>query len=77
MAISGERRYYVTILSRVWWRFLKEKIHMTPEDRDLMIELSKRIARETDIRKLTSWIDELNELIRSKIRELRDSERTC
>ena len=46
---------------------------MTPEDRDLMIELSKRIARETDIKKLTSWIDELNELIQSKIRELRYS----
>lgn len=47
--------------------------NMTPEDRDLMIELSKRIARETDIKKLTSWIDELNELIQSKIRELRHS----
>jgi len=46
---------------------------MTPEDRDLMIELSKRIAREKDLKKLASWIDELNELIRSKIRELRDS----
>ena len=49
---------------------------MTPEDRDLMIELSKRIARETDIKKLTSLIDELHQLIRSKIRELRDSRRT-
>ena len=46
---------------------------MTPEDRDLMIELSKRIARETDLKKLASWIDELNELIQSKIRELRRS----
>jgi hypothetical protein len=50
---------------------------MTPEDRDVMIELSKRIARETDIKKLVSWIDELNELIRSKIRELRDSRPPC
>jgi hypothetical protein len=49
---------------------------MTPEDRNLMIELSKRIARETDIKKLTSCIDELNELIRSKIRELRDSNKS-
>ena len=46
---------------------------MTPEDRDLMIELSKRIARETDLKKLASWIDELNQLIQSKIRELRPS----
>ena len=50
---------------------------MTPEDRDLMIELSKRIARETDIKKLASWIDELNELIQSKIRELRLSRPPC
>ena len=51
----------------------EQQPNMTPEDRDLMIELSKRIARETDIKKLTSWIDELNELIQSKIRELRYS----
>ena len=50
---------------------------MTPEDRDLMIELSKSIARETDVEKLASWIDELNQLIRSKIRKLRNSRRTC
>jgi hypothetical protein len=46
---------------------------MTPEDRDQMIELCKRIAREKDPKRLASWIDELNELIRSKIRELRDT----
>ena len=51
----------------------ERQTNMTPEDRDLMIELSKRIARETDIKKLASWIDELNELIQSKIRELRHS----
>ena len=50
---------------------------MTPEDRDHMIELCKRIARETDPKKLASWIDELNDIIQSKIRELRDSRRTC
>ena len=51
----------------------ERQTNMTPEDRDLMFELSKRIARETDIKKLASWIDELNELIQSKIRELRHS----
>jgi hypothetical protein len=49
---------------------------MTPEDRNHMMELCKRIARETDFKKLASLIDELSELIRSKIRELRDSQ-TC
>ncbi len=48
---------------------------MTPEDRDRMIELCKRIARETDPKKLASWIDELNGIIHSKIRELRDARR--
>jgi hypothetical protein len=43
---------------------------MTPEDRNQMMELCKRIARETDFKKLASWIDKLNELIPSKIREL-------
>jgi hypothetical protein len=41
---------------------------MTPEDRDRMIELCKRIARETDTKKLAVWIDELKETIQSKIR---------
>lgn len=48
---------------------------MTPEDRDQMIELCKRIARETDPKKLASWIEELNQIIQSKIRELRDARR--
>jgi hypothetical protein len=48
---------------------------MTPEDRDRMIDLCKRIARETDPKKLASWIDELNGIIQTKIRELRDSRR--
>ena len=48
---------------------------MTPEDRDRMIELCKRIARETDSKKLASWIDELNGIIQSRIRELRDARR--
>ena len=39
---------------------------MTPEDRDQMIELCKRTARETDAKRLASWIDELNELIQEQ-----------
>ena len=48
---------------------------VTPEDRDRMIDLCKRIARETDPKKLASWIDELNGLIQTKIRELRQARR--
>jgi hypothetical protein len=48
---------------------------MTPEDRDRMVELCKRIARETDPTRLSSWIDELKGIIQSKIRELRDTRR--
>ena len=48
---------------------------MTPEDRDRMIDLCKRIARESDPKKLASWIDELNGIIQTKIRELRDARR--
>jgi hypothetical protein len=48
---------------------------MTPEDRDRMIELSKGIARETDPNKIATWIDELNGLIQSRLRELRESRR--
>jgi len=48
---------------------------MTPEDRDQMIELCKRIARETDPKRLATWIEDLNEIIQSKIRELRDTRR--
>jgi hypothetical protein len=46
---------------------------MTPEDRNRMIELCKRIARETDPKGLAGWIDELNGMIQCKIRELRES----
>jgi hypothetical protein len=48
---------------------------VTPEDRDRMIDLCKRIARETDPKKLASWIDELNGIIQTKLSELRDSRR--
>ena len=48
---------------------------MTPEDRDRMIDLCKRIARESDPKKLASWIDELNGIIQTKIRELRNARR--
>jgi hypothetical protein len=46
---------------------------MTPEDRDRMIELCKRIARETQPKRLADCIDELNGIIQTKIRELRES----
>jgi len=49
---------------------------MTPEDRDRMIDLCKRIARESDPKKLASWIDELNGIIQTKIRELRNARRS-
>ena len=49
---------------------------MTPEDRDQMIELCRRIARETDPKKLAVWIEDLNGLIRNKIRELRDAQKS-
>jgi len=48
---------------------------MTPEDRQEMIDLCKRIARETDPKKLARWIDELNGLIQIKVRELRDNQK--
>jgi hypothetical protein len=44
---------------------------MTPEDRDLMLDLCKRIARATEPRKLASLIRELSEVIESKVSELR------
>ena len=49
---------------------------MTPEDRSQMVELVKRIARETDPKRLAVWINDLNELIQSKIRELRETRKT-
>jgi hypothetical protein len=44
---------------------------MTPDDRERMIEVSRRIARETDLKKLSLWIADFNELLRRKIAELR------
>lgn len=46
---------------------------MTPEDRDQMIELCRRIARETNPKELAVWIEDLNGLIQNRIRELRDA----
>lgn len=48
---------------------------MTPEDRQQMIDLCHRISRETDAKKLARWIEELNGLIRIKVRELRDNQK--
>lgn len=48
---------------------------MTPEDRDQMIELCRRIARETDAKRLAAWIEDLKGLIQNKIRELRDAQK--
>jgi hypothetical protein len=49
---------------------------VTPEDRNEMIELVKRIARETDPKRLAVWIEDLNGLIQSKVKELRESRKT-
>lgn len=46
---------------------------MTPDDRDRMFELCRRIDREIDPRKLALWIADLNQLIQRKIEELRKS----
>ena len=45
---------------------------MTEENRDRMIELCRRIDRETDPRRLALWIADLTELIQRKIQELRE-----
>jgi hypothetical protein len=44
---------------------------MTPEDREQMFDLCRRIDRETDPKKLALWIADLNHLIQGKINELR------
>lgn len=44
---------------------------MTPEDRDHMLELCRRITRETESMRLALWITELNELIQRKVDELK------
>ena len=48
---------------------------MTPEDRHQMIELCKRIARETDLKTLGDYIEELKGIIQMKIRELREADK--
>lgn len=40
-----------------------------------MIELCRRIARETDAKRLAAWIEDLKGLIQNKIRELRDAQK--
>ena len=40
-----------------------------------MIELCKRIARETDLKTLADYIDELKGIIQMKIRELREADK--
>lgn len=40
-----------------------------------MIELCRRIARENDPKKLADSIDELNGIIQTRLRELRDARR--
>ena len=44
---------------------------VTPEDRDTIRDLGKRIYRLSDIRKRFVWIAELNVVIRRKMEELR------
>ena len=44
---------------------------MTPQDRDQMMELCRRIYRETDDKRLALWIGELNEIIRRKVEGLK------
>jgi hypothetical protein len=44
---------------------------MTPEDRDHMLELCRRIGRETESKRLALWIAELHELIQRKVDELK------
>jgi hypothetical protein len=47
---------------------------MTADDRERMLELCRRIARESDAKRLALWINELNEIIHRKIDELKDRE---
>ena len=44
---------------------------MTPQDRDHMMELCRRIYSEDDPKRLSLWIVELNQIIRRKLDELR------
>ena len=49
---------------------------MTPQDRDQMMELCRRIHSEEDPKRLALWIGELNQIIRRKIDELRAKKKT-
>ena len=44
---------------------------MKPDDRERMLELCRRIDRETDPKRLALWIEDLNQLIQRKIEDLR------
>jgi len=44
---------------------------MIAEDRERMIELCRRIAMETDSKRLALWIEDLNQIIKRKIDELK------
>lgn len=48
---------------------------MTPQDREQMFELCRRIQREEDVKRLAIWIDELNQIIRRRLDELRTKQR--
>jgi hypothetical protein len=45
---------------------------MTPDNRDQMMQLCRRIWRETDAKRLALWIADLNVIIQRKIDELRE-----
>jgi hypothetical protein len=49
---------------------------MRLEDRDRMFELCRLIQRETDLKKLTLWIADWNELVHRKILELSRPKKT-
>ena len=48
---------------------------MIAEDRERMIELCRRIAMETDSKRLALWIEDLNQIIQRKIDELKKQRR--
>ena len=75
--ISGScsRAKRASPLSCMLYGDLGREAAMTPEDRQQMIDLCHRISRETDAKKLARWIEELNGLIRIKVRELRDNQK--
>jgi len=49
---------------------------MTPQDRDQMMELCRRIERETDPKRLSLWIEDLNQIIRRRIDELKKAKQS-